>query len=114
MDFYESEFGIKIEDIEIDELGQNLQLISNGLDLVKDMSIKRENDTSIQLKITHSSYNGICKEIEKNMDKLIKQTGCPICSSVLCAITRSLGTQVRIQKVDRKDNEISFRLGIGG
>lgn len=114
LDLYEREFGINIEDIEIDELGQNLQMITHGLDLVKDLSIKSEDKAHIRLKITPSKNNDICEGIVKNREKMCKQAGCPICSSILCAITRSLGKKIRIQELDRKDKEVIFKLKIGG
>ncbi len=113
LETYEREMGIEIEDIDIDELEQNLQIMIYGLGLIKDLSIKKDGNKFIRVKITHSAYQGICEEI-KNKGKICRQTCCPICSSILCAITRSLGKKVRIQQVDIKDNEISFRLRIGG
>jgi len=114
LDLYENEMGIKIENIDVDELEQNLQIMIYGFGLVKDLSIKREDNELIRLKITHLAYKDICDEIAKNSNKICSQAGCPICSSVLCAITRSLGKKVRIQEVNKKDNEISFKLKIGG
>ena len=114
LDLYESEMGIKIENIDVDELEQNLQMLIYGLGLIKDLSVKREDNRFIRLKITHSAYRDICAEIERNIGKICKQTGCPICSSILCALTRSLGEKVRIQQVDIKDKRINFQLRIGG
>ena len=113
LELYEKEMGIKIENIDIDELEQNLQIMIYGLGLIKDLSIKREDNKFIRVKIKHSAYQDICEKI-KNRGKICRQTCCPICSSILCAITRSLGKKVRIQKVDIKDNGITFRLRIGG
>ena len=79
LDLYEREMDLKIENIEIDELEQNLQIMIYGLGLIKDLFIKREGDTAIKLIITRSAYNNICEEIERNKGKICKQTGCPIC-----------------------------------
>ncbi len=113
LELYEREMGIRIENITIDELEQNLQILIYGLALIKDLSIKREDNTFISVKITHSAYRDICEKI-MNKGNICRQTGCPICSSILCAITRTLGKKVRIQGVEIKDNRISFRLRIGG
>ncbi|MFX0137688.1 MAG: hypothetical protein ACFFDN_28875 [Candidatus Hodarchaeota archaeon] len=114
LDLYEKEMGVKIENIDIDELEQNLQIMIYGLGLIKDLFIKREENEFIRLKITHSAYKDICEEIARNKGIICKQTGCPICSSILCALTRSLDKKVRIRQVDIKDNIISFKLRIGG
>ncbi len=113
LETYEKEMGMEIGNIDIDELEQNLQIMIYGLNLIKDLSIKMEDNKFIKVKIKHSAYQDICQKI-KDTGKICRQTCCPICSSVLCAITRSIGKKVRIQKVDVKDNEITFRLRIGG
>jgi hypothetical protein len=114
LDLYEREIDIKIENTDIDELEKDLQIMINGLGLIKDLSIKRESDIFIKLIIMQSAYNNICKGIKKDKDTLCRQTGCPICSSILCAITRSIGKKIRIEQVDINDKRISFRLRIGG
>jgi hypothetical protein len=114
LDTYEKEIGIKVKNIDINELDQYLKVMIHGLDLVNDLSIKKDNGKNVRVKIKHSGYKEICTQVTKDMGKLSEQTGCPICSSVLCAVTRSLGKEVRILQAESKENEISYLLGIGG
>lgn len=114
LEAYEKEMGIKIEDIDIDELKRYLQVMIYGLDLINDLSIEREGEKFIKVKIKHSAYKDICDKVTKDMGNVYKQTGCPICSSILCAVTRALGKKVRIHRVDIEDREINYLLRIGG
>ena len=114
LETYEKELGIQVKNIDINELKQYLQIMIFGLDLIKDLSIEVEGENFIRVKIKHSTYKDICNKVTENMGKLYKQTGCPICSSILCAATRALGKKVRIHQVDIEDSEITYLLRIGG
>jgi hypothetical protein len=114
LDTIEKEMGIKFENIDIDKLGQYLQIMIYGLGLLKSLSIELEDEKFIRVKIKHVAYDDIYTDIVKKMGNLYRQTGCPICSSILCAITRSSGKEVRIQNADIEDNEIIYLLRIGG
>jgi hypothetical protein len=114
LETYEKELGIKTESIQIDELMQYLQIMIYGLDLIRDLSLEREGKEFIRVTITHSQYGDICKKIVNEMRNICRQTGCPICSSILCAVTRALSKKIRIQHVDIKENEISYLLKVEG
>jgi hypothetical protein len=113
MELYEREMNIKFNDVNVEELAQHLQIMNHGLNLVKDLSIKKINDSRINLIITKAIDYYVCENNVNDMDNLCIKTGCPICSSILCAITRSIDSKVKIEQVDIKDGRIYFTLKIG-
>jgi len=113
LETFESELDCEIENMDLDELEKRLRIMSYGLDLIKDLSIKKMSDKFIRMNIIHSTHAEVCKRIVSNMENICKQTGCPICSSVLCALTRALGKKLRIQKVEINEYEVRYLLGIG-
>jgi hypothetical protein len=111
LELYENDMEIDIKNIEVDELEQNLQIMIYNFGLIKDLSIKKE-DNLIKVKITKPIYYELVKE--KKMEKIYKQTGDPAVSSILCAITRSSGKKIRIQSLEIKDNVFKYTLKVEG
>lgn len=101
------------KNMNIEELEKNLQIMIHGLDLFRSLTIKIDNEKEIRFIIIHSIYKDVCSKIFQDMGKICRQTGCPICSSILCALTRALDKKVRIEDVRVKNDLIEYKLRIG-
>jgi hypothetical protein len=103
-----------VEDLQISE-ALEMQINPGLLDTktIDSVSpIKTEYDT-IQVKITSSVYEAVCKEARK-LTYIGGTIGCPICSAIACALAKAAGNPVIIEKIhhstDGKTIEANFRL----
>jgi hypothetical protein len=82
--------------IELNELCVVLpQFILQDLNLAKDMAIELNGD-QVHLKIVDSLYNDLYN-LRNNL-KSVSLLGCPIASAVACALAKTSGRTVTIQK----------------
>ena len=93
-----------IEDLEIAE---NLEIQTKPSIADKKLTdsvslIQSKNDT-IQIKITNSIYDGVCKEARK-LTHICGSIGCPICSAIACAIAKASGKPVTIEKTESTED----------
>jgi hypothetical protein len=109
LDIYEKEMNIKIKSITFEELEQRFQMFCRSMGLLKNLSLKKDDEVII-VKITHSRYKDLCQRIRMDMSDICRQVCCPLCSLILCALTRALGTKVRIQHVESKNNTVELTL----
>ena len=103
-----------IEDLEIAE---NLEIQTKPTEVAQKVAdsisiLQLKNDT-IQVKITNSIYDGVCKEA-RTLTHIRGSIGCPICSAIACAIAKASGKPVTIEKTecteDGKVIEASYRI----
>jgi hypothetical protein len=109
----EGEKGKTTKDLNIGELEKYLQIMIGGFEIIRDLSIKMDGEKNISVVITHLNYKDVCSKIYKDMGIICRQTGCPICSSILCALTRSLNKKIRIEDVKVKNELVEYKLKIG-
>jgi len=93
-----------IEDLEITE---NLEIQTKPTRVAQKVAdsiyiIQLKNDT-IQVKITNSIYDGVCKEARK-LTHICGSIGCPICSTIACAIAKASGKPVTIEKTESTED----------
>lgn len=86
-------------------------IIENSLEMAKDVSVKREEDT-IKVNMKGLAIWGMCTGIRKEDPKLCYQIGCPICSLLGCMIVDATGRKARIEdiKAGKDSIEVTFRL----
>jgi hypothetical protein len=109
----EREKGSTTKELNIVELEKFLQIMSSGLEIIKDLTLKMNGEQNISFTITHLNYKDVCLKINKDMGIICRQTGCPICSSILCALTRSLNKKIKIEDVNLENDQVEYKLKIG-
>jgi len=93
-----------IEDLEIAE---DLEIQTKPTEVAQKVAdsisiIQLKNDT-IQVKITNSIYDGVCKEA-RTLTHICGSIGCPICSAIACAIAKASGKPVTIEKTESTED----------
>jgi len=95
-----------VEDLEIAE-DLKIQIVKNSA------SFSQTKIDAIHVKITNSIYKDIYKEARK-LPHICGQIGCPICSAIACAIAKSSGKPVTIEKIqdsaDGRTIETQYRI----
>jgi len=106
VNLYEKELGKDFAKVNLNYLQNNLpKLFIEDLEIAEDLEINVEGNM-IQVKITGSIYNNLCKEARK-LPNICGSLGCPLCSSIAVALTRATGKPIVIKKTDlSKDNKI--------
>ncbi len=101
VNLYEKELGKELTKVEIEYLQEKLpKLFAEDLEIAKELEIKKENSL-IHVKITGSIYKDLCAEVRK-LSNICNSICCPLCSSIACAISRTIGKPIFLEK-----NEIS-------
>jgi hypothetical protein len=86
-------------------------LMENGLELVRKVTVRREGDRII-VSMTDLANAGMCAAVRKESPKLCTQIGCPICSFAACMIADGTRRRVRIEGAEVKGKTVraTFRL----
>lgn len=74
------------------------KLFVTNLEIASDLEIKKHNNL-IHVTITGSVFKDLCKEVKK-LGNVCSSFGCPLCSSIACALTRALGKPIIIEKTE--------------
>jgi hypothetical protein len=99
VNLYEKELGKEFTQVDLEYLKNNLpRLFTKNLEIAKDLEINKENSL-IHVKITGSVYKDFCKEVRK-LSNVCSSFGCPLCSSIACALSRALGKPITIEKTE--------------
>ena len=93
---FEKELGTDFAKVDLNYLQNNLpKLFIEGLEIAKDLEISMEDDI-IHIKIIGSIYKDLCNEVRK-LTNVCNSLGCPLCSSIACALTRCTGKPVIVE-----------------
>jgi len=109
---YEDELGKDFAMVNLDYLQNNLpKLFIEGLKIAEDFEMGMEGNM-IHARITGTICGELCKEARKIPN--ICSLGCPLCSSIACALTRATGKPIIIEKAslsaDGKTVEAHYRV----
>lgn len=97
VNLYEKELGKEFTKVDLEYLKNNLpKLFVENLEMAKDLEINRESSL-IHVKITGSVYKDFCAEVRK-LSNICNSFGCPLCSSIACALSRAVGKPIIIEK----------------
>jgi hypothetical protein len=88
---------------------ESMERLSKGTGMFKKIEL-RDNGNKITLRIHHSTGSEACDAIWKEFPNLHSQTGCPLCSAVLCATARIGSVPLRIEKAERNDDIVEYTL----
>ena len=110
---YETELGTDFTRVDLAYLQRNLpKLLVEGLEIVEDFEMNIKGNI-IYVKIEGSSYGDFCSKINE-LSHACETLGCPLCSSIACALARSTRKPILIQKTnpspDGKTLKIYYRI----
>jgi len=113
LEAFESDLGILFVDVAPEELEQYLRSHITTSGLLKDINIKVESD-SIRVILTQGEHLELCEVAQERYGGVCNTLGCPICSSVLCAVCLSTGNNVVIESEtwDAKSGKVTYQLGL--
>ena len=111
---YEQELGKDFAKTNLDYIQKNLpKVFIEGLQIAEDLEIESKGN-KVKAKIKGSIYKDLCKQVEETSPGICSKIGCPLCSSIALAITRSTRRPLIIQEVKPTSNgdtvEAEFRL----
>lgn len=91
--YFEKELGKTLVKSDLKLLQNNLpKLFIENLEIAEDLDIEIENNT-FHIKIINSVYKDLCSKARK-FSSICGSVGCPICSAIACALTRTTGKPV--------------------
>lgn len=110
---YENELRKDFARVPLKYLQEKLpKLFEEDLEIANDMEMSIESD-EIKVRITGSIFENLCKEARK-LSSICGSFGCPLCSSIAVALTRTTGNPVIIeeskQSLDSKTIETYYRI----
>jgi len=99
VNLFEEELGTNFAKVNLKYLQDNLPtLFVEGLEIAKDFEMRTQGNM-VHVKMTETIYKDICNEIRK-LPNICSSFGCPLCSSIACALARSSGEPVVIEKIE--------------
>ena len=107
----EQTLGTSFTKVKLENLQKNLsKLFIEDLEIAENLEIQTKPTeaaqkvaNTIQVKITNSIYDGVCKEARK-LTHICGSIGCPICSAIACAIAKASGKPVTIEKTESTED----------
>lgn len=103
-DLYENELAKDFTKADLNYLQRNLpKLFVEDLEIAEDLEMNIEGDR-IRVIITGSIYQNLCDGV-RELSKIFGSIGCPLCSSIAVALTRTTGRPLIIEKTEVSENE---------
>lgn len=106
VNLFERKLRTDFSGVNVDYLVRNLpKLFIEDLEMAKDFEMNVVRDI-IHVRITGSIYNNMCWQVRK-LPNACRSFGCPLCSSIACALAKATGKPIVIEKSDlSKDSTI--------
>src|SRR3972149_3156025 len=99
MNLYEKELGIDFSKTDLKYLRSHLpKLLVEDLEILEDLEINEQDDGLIYVKMKGSVHVSLCSQFRSHPN--IFRLGCPLCSSLACALARATGKPVAIERND--------------
>jgi len=110
---FERELGTSFAKVDVEYLMRNLpKVFVEALEIAEDFEFSVEGDR-VHVRIEGSVYKDLCEEVRK-LSGVCGSFGCPLCSSIACALSRASGRAVVIDwaefQRDGKVMDIYYRL----
>lgn len=110
---FEKEFRKPFTETDFSHLQERLpRILVEDLGIARNMNLSKEGNT-ITAEITDHILIDICRETRK-LQKTHMLTGCPLCSAIACALTKTTGSPLTIenenQSQDGKSTKVQFKL----
>lgn len=85
-----------------------LKTLVEDLEIAQDVEIKSQGKR-LNIRLENSTYAPICSETQK-LSKINSSIGCPICSALACALTKTTGKPVVIEKEQATEDDRSINI----
>lgn len=96
LNLFEKKLDKDFSKVDVEYLVGNLpKLFIEDLEIAEDFEMNPVRDM-IHVRITGSVYNTVCREVEE-LSKVCKSFGCPLCSSIACALAKVTGKPIVIE-----------------
>ncbi len=95
----------------IEEAREMMGMLSQGLDLAKSFSFRKEGDV-YKLRVTMGDYAEVCQKIKDSSDDICTRTGCPIGSAFLSAAVEGISKPLRITGFEEEGAHRKFTLKV--
>jgi hypothetical protein len=110
---FEEELGKNFSDVSLNYLMENLpKVFVENLELAKKCEFSYK-DKKVTAKLTKVSYHMLCERL-CGKSKICDTIGCPFCSAIACAITKTIGKPIVIEEnsfsIDKKTVHIQFKI----
>jgi len=110
---FERELGTDFVRVDLQYLQNNLpKILVENLEIAQDLEINLEGSL-VQLKLTESIYKDLCKKT-RTFPNICNSLGCPLSSSIACALSRTTGKPIIIEKTecseDGKTINVQYRI----
>lgn len=100
---FEEELGTDFVGADLRYLQNNLpRILIENLEIAQDIEIKTESNL-VQIKLVDSIFKDVCREASK-FSNICNSIGCPLCSSLACALSRTTGKPIAIEKTECSEN----------
>jgi hypothetical protein len=113
VNLFEKELGTSFGRVDLDYLERNLpKVIIEDLEIAKDLELSVE-DRRVHVRMKDPIYKDLCDE-ERRLSRVCGVFGCPLCSSIACALARASGKSIVIDgnefSQDGKVMDIYYRI----
>jgi len=99
LSFIEEESGIDLYNVSLDELGNVLRTgLAEAVEIAEDVRVI-STDGSVRVEVGPLMLEELCQMQSKVAPSLCSQVGCPLCSAVICAITKAAKRPVSVVKI---------------
>lgn len=106
---FEKELGESFIKIDLNYVQNSLpKLLTSDLEIAKRIDITTENN-SIKVEIANHVFDEICQETQK-LPKLRASVGCPLCSAIACALAKTTGRPIRMEKEEQSPDGKTSRI----
>ena len=106
---FEKTLGTSFTRVDLQYLQLNIpKLFVEELEIAQNLDINIKNNT-VLVKIENSTYLSLTREVSK-FSKLYESIGCPLSSSIACALAKVTGKPVTVEKEQIKDEEKTIEI----
>lgn len=101
---FEKTLGTSFTKLDLKYLQENLpKLFIEDLEIAEALELEIEHGEVVHSKITNSVYRDIYKQAMK-LSRICNAIGCPICSSIACALAKATGKPVTIERTEASED----------
>jgi len=113
VNLFERELGTSFAKVDLEYLERNLpKVFIEALEIAEDFELSVEG-SRVHVRIEGSIYKDLCSEVRR-LSGVCGIFGCPLCSSIACAVTRTTGKPVIIEKIihskDDRTIQVYYRI----
>jgi len=81
------------------------EVLVKGLEIAAAVNIV-ESEHELEVRLTHTTYSGLCHALKEEAPQVCDQIGCPLCSVIACIYTEYADTEVVIERAHQENHDI--------